>query len=113
MPPGYVSFVRVFLTHNPEDLEAYYGQALPALEAIVEVVRNPIERDLTVNELIEAAAGCEVIIAHRATPGGAALFQRSPGLVAFLRCAVDISTIDVDAANAHAGGERQIEHYGG
>lgn len=91
--------MRVFVTHNPEDLEAYYGRALPKLEAIVEVVRNPHERDLTAGELIEAAAGCEVIVAHRVTPGDAAVFEGSPGLVAFLRCAFDISTIDVDAAD--------------
>jgi D-3-phosphoglycerate dehydrogenase len=28
------------------------------------------------------------------------LFERTPGLLAFLRCAVDISTVDVDAADA-------------
>ena len=95
--------LRVFLTHNPEDLEAYYGRALPELQALdVEVVTNPLARDLTTSELIDAAAGCQVIVAHRATPGEAALFESSPELVAMLRTAVDISTIDVDAAS-HAG----------
>ena len=91
---------RVFVTHNPENLAAYYGRALPELQAIesVEVVLNPLDRDLTTPELIEHAAGCEVIVAHRATPGDAALFDASPELVAFLRTAVDISTIDVAAA---------------
>jgi len=93
--------VRVLLTHNPEDLRAYYGRALPELEAVAEVVRNPAERDLTTDELIAAAAGCDVVIAHRATPGEAALFERSPDLLAFLRCAVDISTIDIEAASAN------------
>ena len=91
--------MRVFVTHNPEDLEAYYGATLPRLEAIADVVRNPTDHDLTTDELIEAAAGCQVIVAHRATPGEAALFDGSPDLLAFLRCAVDISTIDVDAAS--------------
>jgi D-3-phosphoglycerate dehydrogenase len=91
--------VRVFVTHNPEDLEAYYGRALPELESVAEVVRNPIGRDLTTQELIQAAAGCEVIVAHRSTPGERTLFARLPGLVAFLRTAVDISTIDVEAAD--------------
>ncbi len=93
--------MRVFVTHNPEDLEAYYGRALPALEAIAEVVTNPLDRDLTTVELIEAATGCDVIVAHRSTPGEAEVFERLPGLVAFLRCAVDISTIDVEAAGAN------------
>ena len=42
-----------------------------------------------------------MIIAHRSTPGEKVLFDNCPDLVAFLRCAVDISTIDVDAASAH------------
>lgn len=93
--------LRVFVTHNPEDLEVYYGRALPELEAIAEVVTNPFDSDLTTPQLVEAAAGCDVIVAHRATPGEAVVFERLPELVAFLRCAVDISTIDVDAASAN------------
>jgi len=93
--------MRVFVTHNPEDLDAYYGRALPQLQAIADVAHNPYDRDLTTDELIRAAADCQVIVAHRATPGEAAVFEQLPDLVAFLRCAVDISTIDVDAASAH------------
>lgn len=92
--------LTVFLTHEPEDLEAYYGRALPKLQAVAEVVVNPLDRNLDTSELIEAAAGCEVIVAHRSTPGEAALFRGLPELLAFLRCAVDISTIDVPAASA-------------
>jgi D-3-phosphoglycerate dehydrogenase len=91
--------LTVFLTHNPEDLAAYYARALPELQAIVHVVLNPRDRDLAPNELVAAAVGCDVIVAHRATPGGAELFEAMPGLLAFLRCAVDISTIDVDSAS--------------
>jgi D-3-phosphoglycerate dehydrogenase len=91
----------VFLTHNPEDRDAYYGRALPALAEIADVVQNPLDRDLSTTELIEAAQGCEVIVAHRSTPGEAAVFEQVPSLVAFLRCAVDTSTIDVDAASAN------------
>jgi D-3-phosphoglycerate dehydrogenase len=93
--------MRVFLTHNPEDRDAYYGRALPELEAVAEVVVNPLERDLTTPELLHHSAGCQVIVAHRATPGDQALFDNHPDVVAFLRCAVDISTIDVDAASAN------------
>jgi D-3-phosphoglycerate dehydrogenase len=95
--------MRVFVTHNPEDLDAYYGRALPQLRAIegVEAVLNPTDHDLSTPELITAAAGCHVIVAHRSTPGEAELFPACPDLVAFLRCAVDISTIDVDAASHH------------
>lgn len=95
--------MRVFLTHNPEDREAYYRRALPELQALAgaEVTVTALDRDLSTPELIKAAAGHHVIIAHRSTPGEKALFDNSPDLVAFLRCAVDISTIDVDAASAN------------
>ena len=93
--------VHVFVTHNAEDLDAYYGRALPHLAEISDVVLNKTGRDLTTAELIDAAAGCDVIVAHRSTPGAAALFEQLPGLIAFLRCAVDTSTIDVDAASSN------------
>ena len=91
--------MRVFVTHNPEDLDAYFGRALPELERIASVTLNPFDRDLTTPELLDASTGCDVVIAHRATPGEASLFESHPDLVAFLRTAVDISTIDVDAAS--------------
>lgn len=93
--------VKVFLTHNREDREAYYGRALPELQEIATVVLNPRDHDLTTSGLIEAASGCEVIVAHRATPGEPELFEALPGLIAFLRCAVDISTIDLGSASAN------------
>lgn len=92
--------LQVFLTHSPEDLSAYFARALPHLVELATVVHNPNDRDLTTPELIDAAAGCQVIIAHRSTPGEAELFESRPELLAFLRTAVDISTIDVDAASA-------------
>lgn len=93
--------MRVFLTHNPEDLDAYYGRSLPELRAVAHVVTNPLDRDLTTSELIEHARGCDVIVAHRSTPGEARVFDELPELLAFLRTAVDISTVDVDAATEH------------
>ena len=92
--------LKAFLTHNPEDLDAYYGRALPELASVAHVVFNPLDRDLSTDELIAAAAGCDVIVAHRSMPGEAEVFTSLPGLLAFLRCAVDISTIDVPAASA-------------
>ena len=91
--------LTAFLTHNPEDLDAYYGRALSELASIAQVVVNPFDRDLTTAELVDAATDCDVIIAHRSTPGEAKLFAGLPRLLAFLRCAVDISTIDVPAAS--------------
>ena len=92
--------VKILLTHNPEDLEAYYGKALAPLKALGEVRLNPKDRNLTTKELIEAARGCEIIVSHRATHGPAALFEGSADLIAFLRCAIDIRDVDVAAASA-------------
>jgi D-3-phosphoglycerate dehydrogenase / 2-oxoglutarate reductase len=94
--------MRVFLSHTANVFPSYYGdRALAALREHAEVVRNLSGRVLAGAALAEAAAGCQAIIADRATPGTAETFAATPDLVAFLRCAVDISTIDVAAASAH------------
>jgi len=92
----------VFLSHPTDKLEPYYGpRATAALRAIAEVRFNPEPRDLTPAELLEAAQGCEAIVAYRQTPAPEALFAGLPELAAFLRCAVDIRTVDVAAASRH------------
>ena len=93
--------LRVFLSHTEEALAAQYLESgLEELRRIADVVVNPTGHVLSGAELSAAAAGCEVIIAHRATPGLAETFATAPDLVAFLRAAVDVSTIDVGAASA-------------
>ena len=92
---------NIFLTHPPEALANYYGdRAVAGLKALGEVRFNPAGRELSTPELIAAARGCEVIVSYRQTPGEAALFQGSPDLVAFSRCAIDIRNVDVPAASA-------------
>jgi D-3-phosphoglycerate dehydrogenase len=91
--------MKIFVTHSPEDREMYFHWAMAPLRELGEVVLNPIDRNLTSGELIEAASGCEIIVAHRATPAPAAVFDGLPSLVAFLRPQLDISTIDVAAAS--------------
>ncbi|MDJ0388342.1 NAD(P)-dependent oxidoreductase [Roseomonas sp. E05] len=94
--------MKVFLTHTEAAFPRYYGErALAALRQHAEVARNTTGRVLEGAALAEAAAGCQAIVADRATPGQAATFAAAPDLVAFLRCAVDISTIDVPAASQH------------
>jgi D-3-phosphoglycerate dehydrogenase len=94
--------MKVFLSHSTATFPGYFGdRALAALQEHAEVVRNFTDRELRDTELAEAAAGCEAIIAYRGSPGTAETFAAAPDLVAFLRCAVDISTIDVPAASAH------------
>jgi D-3-phosphoglycerate dehydrogenase len=92
---------RVFLAHTPEMFEGYYGaRALAALSEHAEVIRHPGNQVLSGAGLAEAARGCHAIVADRATPGLAETFSAMPGLLAFLRVAVDISTINVPAASA-------------
>jgi len=91
--------MKIFLTHNPEDRAMYFDWALEPLRALGEVVLNPLDRDLSPAELIEAAAGCQILIAHRSTPVAAEVFDGLPDLLAALRPAVDIRTIDVAAAS--------------
>ena len=47
------------------------------------------------------AHDCTVIVSSRATPAPRALFDALPGLHAFVRCAVDVRTIDMAAASAN------------
>ncbi len=92
---------RVFLTHGPDALANYYGaRALAALEALAEVHRLSEEVAWTPQTLAQAAAGCQVIVSDRRADAGAELFARTPELVAFCRCAVDIRNVDVAAASA-------------
>lgn len=92
----------VFVTHPSDKLVQYFGaKAMQALQAVADVRFNPEPRELTTPELVAAARGCDALIAYRQTPGPDALFRESPTLVAFMRCAVDIRTVDVDAASAH------------
>jgi D-3-phosphoglycerate dehydrogenase len=92
---------RVLLAHTEPMFEGYYGQAaLAELARHATVVRNGTGAVLAGRALAEAAAGCDAIIADRATPGLAETFAAAPDLLSFHRCAVDISTIDVDAASA-------------
>ncbi len=96
-----IAMLKIFLSHNPEDLEVYFKKAHEALKEFGEVVHNPKECDLDTHELIEAAQGCQIVICHRATHGKAAIFENLPDLAVFLRPQVDISDIDVAAASAN------------
>ena len=91
---------RIFLIHPPEALKNYYGdRAVARLKALGEVRFNSAGRELSTQELIEAARGCELIVSYRQTPGEAELFRNSPDLVAFSRCAIDIRNVDVAVAS--------------
>ena len=90
----------VFLTHSPDMLANYYGErALAALREMAEVRLNPTGAVLDTTQLIEHARGCPIIVSDRQTAAPAAFFDGAPDAVAFLRCAVDIRNIDVEAAS--------------
>ena len=92
----------ILLTHTDAARALYYGErAQSALEALGPEVRlNRSGQPLGGGALIRAAQGAQVIVADRAVPAPAALFEALPELVAFVRGAVDIRTVDVDAASA-------------
>jgi D-3-phosphoglycerate dehydrogenase len=94
--------LAVFVTHPAHKLAQYFGsRATQRLQAIADVRFNPEARDLSALELIAAAHDCDALIAYRQTPGPELLFRSLPRLAAFIRCAVDIRTVDVQAASQH------------
>jgi D-3-phosphoglycerate dehydrogenase len=94
--------MRVLLTHTPEMRVNYYpDRALAALRQVADVTLHGGDAPLSGLALARAAAGCHAIVADRATPGTAETFANAPDLVAFLRVAVDVSTIDIAAASSH------------
>src|SRR5256885_2024849 len=91
---------RILLTHTPEMFRNYYGErALARLRELGEVRLHGDEHPLAGEGLVAAARGCDIVVSDFKTPGDALVFENSPQLVAFLRCAVDIRTIDVAAAS--------------
>ncbi len=89
----------ILLTHTDAARALYYGaRAQAGLEALGPVRLNPAG-PLEGDALIEAAGGVRVIVADRAVPAPAGLFAALPDLVAFVRGAVDIRTVDVAAAS--------------
>jgi D-3-phosphoglycerate dehydrogenase len=81
-------------------LKNYYGaRALAELRKLGEVRVNPAGKVLDAAALADAACGCEIVVSDRQTPGPAEFFANAPDLVAFLRVAVDIRNIDVEAAS--------------
>jgi D-3-phosphoglycerate dehydrogenase len=93
--------LKVLLTHTPQFRHQYYGErSLKGLQAAAHVVLNEANDALDAAALIEAARDVDIIVADRLTEGPGEIFPRLPKLRAFVRCAVDIRNIDVEAASA-------------
>jgi D-3-phosphoglycerate dehydrogenase len=89
------------LTHTPQSRAQYYGaRALSGLQALAEVKLHEAGEALDAASLTAAARDVDIIVADRLTAGPAEIFPALPNLRAFVRCAVDIRNIDVDAASA-------------
>jgi D-3-phosphoglycerate dehydrogenase len=92
--------MKVLLTHTPQARAQYYGErSLNGLQAIADVQLHQGDDALDAFGLITAARDVEIIVADRLTSGPSEIFPRLPKLRAFVRCAVDIRNIDVDAAS--------------
>ena len=91
----------ILLTHTQAARAQYFGASLAGLEALGAVRLHHGTEPLGPDALIEAAQGCDIVVADRATPGPARVFAMLPDLVAMVRVAVDIRNIDVASASQH------------
>ena len=92
--------MKLLLTHVPQARRQYYGaRALARLRELVDVTLHEGEAPLDAAGVIAMARGVDYIIADRATPVPAAVFEGLPGLKVVMRSAIDIRNIDVAAAS--------------
>ncbi len=93
--------MKVLLTHTPQARRQYYGErSLNGLQSLAQVVLHEADDALDAAGLIRAARDVDIIVADRLTEGHGQIFPELPKLRAFVRCAVDIRNIDVEAASA-------------
>jgi D-3-phosphoglycerate dehydrogenase len=93
--------LKVLLTHTPQFRRQYYGErSLKGLQAAAHVVLHEGDDALDAAGLIDAARDVDIIVADRLTQGPGEIFPQLAKLRAFVRCAVDIRNIDVEAASA-------------
>lgn len=92
--------MKVLLAHTPEMRRNYYGdRSLNGLRAIADVILHEGDQALDSASLVNAAKDADIIVADRMTAGRGEIFAQLPRLCAFVRCAVDIRNVDVDAAS--------------
>ncbi|MFB6461676.1 hydroxyacid dehydrogenase [Bradyrhizobium tunisiense] len=92
--------MKVLLAHTPEMRRNYYGdRSLNGLRAAAEVILHEGEEPLDATGLVRAAREVDIIVADRTTEGRGEIFAQLPRLRAFVRCAVDIRNVNVDAAS--------------
>lgn len=93
--------MKVLLAHTPEMRRNYYGdRSLTGLRAAAEVILHQGDDPLDAAGLVRAAKDADIIVADRMTEGRGEIFAQLPHLRAFVRCAVDVRNINVEAASA-------------
>jgi D-3-phosphoglycerate dehydrogenase len=93
--------LKILLTHTPDFRRQYYGErSVSGLQALAEVRFHDAGAPLDAAGLVRAAQDVDIIVADRMTEGPGEIFPQLPKLRAFVRCAVDIRNIDVNAASA-------------
>lgn len=93
---------RILLTYAPSARATWYGDsALRALASLGELVLRNQEDDLSQEDLLCLSKDCDIIISDKLSPGTEELFRKNERLIAFVRCAMDIKSIDVEAASRH------------
>ena len=91
--------MKILLTHTPQMRQDYYGaRSLEGLQALGDVLLHEGDEALDAAALVAAAKDADIIVADRKTEGPGEIFGKLPKLRAFVRCAVDIRNIDVEAA---------------
>lgn len=92
--------MKVLLAHTPEMRRNYYGnRSLNGLREAAEVILHEGGDPLDAAGLVRAAKDVDIIVADRMTEGRGEIFAQLPRLRAFVRCAVDIRNVNVDAAS--------------
>jgi D-3-phosphoglycerate dehydrogenase len=93
---------KILLTHPVNVRPNYFPESsVAALAALGDLRTNPADVEWSIEQLVEQAHDCEIVVAYRETPGGAALFEALPRLKAYVRVAVDVRNIDIAAASRH------------
>lgn len=91
---------RILLTHPAPVRPNYFPQSSVDLLAQHGDLRiNEGDTEWSIAELIRHGQDADIIVNYRETPASAAVFGGLPRLKAWVRVAVDIRNIDLDAAN--------------
>ena len=91
---------RILLTH-PVPVKPNYFPASSerALSELGQLICNEGTQEWSSKEIIARAQDCDIIVNYRETPADASIFDSLPKLKAWVRVAVDIRNIDLEAAS--------------